>query len=91
MKNLRLYRKILWSIKKHIDKIQYLNKVLIMNILFDFISMQDTFINGGTEYTKVIFNSFLQQADATIFGLYDRKEIIPEALKSTIKRNIIEK
>lgn len=66
-----------------------MNKVLIMNILFDFISMQDTFINGGTEYTKVIFNSFLQQADVTIFGLYDRKEIIPEALKSTIESNKI--
>ncbi|MBO5137516.1 MAG: glycosyltransferase [Spirochaetaceae bacterium] len=60
-----------------------------MNILFDFISMQDTFINGGTEYTKVIFNSLLQQTNVIIFGLYNKEEIIPEELKSTIDNNKI--
>lgn len=66
-----------------------MDKVLIMNILFDFISMQDTFINGGTEYTKVIFNTLLRKANITIFGLYNEEEIIPETLKDTIKNNNI--
>lgn len=56
-----------------------------MNLLFDFISMQDTYVNGGTEYTKVIFETLIQQSEIKIYGLYDRENPISETLQKIIQ------
>ena len=43
-----------------------------MNILFDFISLQE-YHNGGEEYTRKILNDIIINKDVNIFGLYDSK------------------
>ena len=43
-----------------------------MNVLFDFISLQD-YHNGGEEYTRKILNHILRLNNIKVFGLYDSK------------------
>lgn len=43
-----------------------------MNILFDFISLQN-YHNGGEEYTRKILNYILKLNNIKVFGLYDSK------------------
>lgn len=54
-----------------------------MNILFDFISLQDNFVNGGNEYAKIILSELLKNKDINIFGVY-KNDNIPDFLLKII-------
>ena len=50
-------------------------------ILFDFITLQDNFINGGMLYTQTIFYEIANRK-VVIYGLYDGNLPISETIKS---------
>jgi glycosyltransferase involved in cell wall biosynthesis len=54
-------------------------------ILFDFISLQDNFINGGMLYTEKILYEILNN-EITIFGLYDGNIPINERINVITKK-----
>lgn len=61
-----------------------------MNILFDFITLQDQFVNGGNVFTKIVLLSLLQRKER-IFAFYDNKRSIPPDILDVIKKHKIEK
>lgn len=58
-----------------------------MNILFDFVTLQDKFINGGAKYTLVILNRLLQNKNNKLYALIDENKDVPEFLLEKIKNN----
>lgn len=60
-----------------------------MNIMYDFITLQDNFINGGAGYTWVILNSLIKRPKITIYGLYNKQKQIPVLLENFIEHNNI--
>ncbi|MDR2555820.1 MAG: glycosyltransferase [Fibromonadaceae bacterium] len=54
-------------------------------ILFDFITLQDNFINGGLLYTQKIFYEILNK-EVEIYGLYDGNVPINEKIDAITKR-----
>ena len=60
-----------------------------MRILFDLISLQDNFINGGAEYTLKVFTELIVDKQCELLGLLDKKKIIPKFLQDIISFNNI--
>lgn len=61
-----------------------------MNILFDFISLQDKYINGASEYAYVVLRELLKNKEIRIFGIYNKKKEINATVGTIIKENKIE-
>ena len=59
-----------------------------MNILFDFITLQDTNVNGGNIYTKEILLNLLGLKQ-NIFGMYDSKKKFSVEINQIIRDNDI--
>lgn len=59
-----------------------------MNILFDFVTLQDNCVNGGMLYTDKVLRELLADG-AIIFALYDKKKPIPEAYQKIVDDNKI--
>jgi len=59
------------------------------SILFDFISLQDEFLNGGMLYTQKIFNEIIKK-DVIIYGLYDGNIQINSRIKNILNQENIE-
>jgi len=57
-------------------------------ILFDFISLQDNFINGGMLYTQKILFEILNR-EIIVYGLYDGKLPINEKINEISKKYMI--
>lgn len=51
--------------------------------------MQDSFVNGGTEYTKVVFEGLASCSNVIIFGLHDKKIGISESLATVVQEKRI--
>jgi len=54
-------------------------------VLFDFVTLQDNFINGGLLYTQKIFYEILSK-EVEIYGLYDGNIPINEKIDAITKR-----
>lgn len=61
-----------------------------MNLLFDFITLQDSVINGGMEYTKRVLFDLLEKPNLKIYGLYTKKKEIPLYLHKIINEKKID-
>src|SRR5574344_2129869 len=61
-----------------------------MNILFDFISLQDDYINGASEYTLVVLNQLLKNKNINLFGVYEKSKRINDDINEIIKNNNIQ-
>jgi glycosyltransferase involved in cell wall biosynthesis len=57
-------------------------------ILFDFITLQDNFINGGLLYTQKIFYEILNK-EVEIYGLYDGNTLVNEKIETITKQHKI--
>lgn len=55
-----------------------------MILLFDLISLQDKFINGGAEYTLKILEELILKNHCELLGLLDKKKVVPEYLQEII-------
>jgi len=60
-----------------------------MKILFDFVSLQDNFINGGMLYVEKVLNDLLER-NVEIFGLYDSKIPKGKTVEALIDKHSIE-
>jgi glycosyltransferase involved in cell wall biosynthesis len=51
-----------------------------MNILFDFITLQDSFINGGNVFTKAVLDVLIDKGEK-VYGLFDSNKHFPDNIK----------
>lgn len=56
-----------------------------MNLLFDFITLQDTFVNGGAAYTLEVLNGIFESGKCVVYGLLSKKLLVPEFLQKIIR------
>lgn len=59
------------------------------NILFDFITLQDDFINGGNIFTSMILDSLVQKK-VNIYALVDKTKQIPDDIEKKISEVVVD-
>lgn len=61
-----------------------------MHILFDFISLQDDYVNGGNEYVFRVLLEILKNEAIKISPLIDKKYYVPQRIQRIIKEKSLD-
>ena len=61
-----------------------------MHILFDFVSLQDDYVNGGNEYVFRVLQEVLKNKRIKISSLIDRKFSVPPKIQKIMQENFLD-